>query len=191
MCECVRIDICTHQQCPSSFSFGMKKGKCTRILLSGPAHCLHQTTKALSVTIRMNVYLVFISRNGSVFHLENDSEGNCYNAAAADYTTTRLHVFGWAVYSFSLKPRQLSFPYPTHIPTPESHYTHPGVSCFNKNVHLQKIQGVNNADVFFRSDFFCYILAEADRSRLETFHQSPVYHVHGIIYNDFRVLKYV
>jgi len=143
MCECVRIDIYiyTHRQCPSSFSFGMKKGKCTRILLSGPAHCLHQTTKALSVTIRMNVYLVFISRNGSVFHLENDSEGNCYNAAAADYTTTRLHVFGWDVYSFSLKPRQLSFPYPTHIPTLESHYTHPACPVLTKTSTYKKYKG--------------------------------------------------
>lgn len=125
----------------------MKKGKCTRILLSGPAHCLHQTTKALSVTIRMNVYLVFISRNGSVFHLENDSEGNCYAAAAADYTTTRLHV---RVRCVLILPQtsagcQPSLPSPTtHSPTSESHYTPPPAmaSCFNENVHLQKIQGV-------------------------------------------------
>lgn len=32
---------------------------------------------------RANVYLVFISRNGSVFHLENDSGGNGYVSTAA------------------------------------------------------------------------------------------------------------
>lgn len=37
----------------------------------------------MSHNARANVYLVFISRNGSVFHLENDSEGNGYVSTAA------------------------------------------------------------------------------------------------------------
>lgn len=83
VCVSVIYTLAVHiTSCPR----GMKKRKRTRILLSGPgALSASQTTKALSVTIRMNVYLVFISRNGSVFHLENDSEGNCYAATAADY----------------------------------------------------------------------------------------------------------
>lgn len=121
-----------------------------------PAHCLLQTTKALSVTIRMNVYLVFISRNGSVFHLENDSEGNCYAATAADYTTTRLRLLAWDVYSFSLKPPPTA---DFHSP-PESHFT--PSACPNENVHLLKIQGVHNFDVFFSIRVFVIYNIQAE-----------------------------
>jgi len=125
----------------------MKKGKYMRILLSGTAYCLHQTTKALSVTIRMNVYLVFISRNGSVFHLENDSEGNCYVAVIADYNDDCIcaRVRCVLILPQTSFRRQLTLPslplinVRQHIRIPLQPFS---VSCFNEHVHLQKIKRV-------------------------------------------------
>lgn len=160
-------------QCLSSFSFGMKKGKYTRILLSSPVHCLHQTTKALNVTIRMNVYLVFISRNGSVFHLENDSEGNCYVAVIADYNDDCICARVRCVLilpqtSFHRLLTLLPLPFIAvcqHIRIPLQPFS---VSCFNEYVHLKKNTNSWTMSTYFFDQVFLYRFCRLKYNNINT-----------------------